>query len=309
MIQSFKELANTIVNGVIKTQKKIAILDFTIERAVEIDAFGPFIAEGMELELNQTGCFETLERSQLVNILKEKSLEMSDLYRAETVKKLGYFEGVDSLLIGTYWDYDNDVKVIAKLIDVTTAKQIFNAQTYIPKAAIPGKYRAFTGSRYNPLGDVTVTVETKQPFPNSRHPAKPLPQEAAKVHTSKYLSGTINETTILQARYSPYIVLADVTVPKSFTLIIEPGTIVKFYEDKSLIIQGRLLARGTRDNFIIFTKTQERNWKGIQFKNASIPFFGIKLNEDCSINRVLRGSPAEQAGLRTGDKITGINDS
>jgi len=81
------------------------------------------------------------------------------------------------------------------------------------------------------------------------------------------LSGTLTEDTTLDANSSPWYVTGDVTVPVGVTLTIEPGVTVYFNNDMRLNIYGRLIAEGTPQNPIHFTRspTNSNRWRGLQF--------------------------------------------
>ncbi|GMU96681.1 right-handed parallel beta-helix repeat-containing protein [Ignavibacterium album] len=63
---------------------------------------------------------------------------------------------------------------------------------------------------------------------------------------------------------SPYLIKEDLTVESSDTLIIEPGTELYFDDGKKLIVQGTLIADGTRYRPILFT-AYKTFWEGIKF--------------------------------------------
>lgn len=53
-----------------------------------------------------------------------------------------------------------------------------------------------------------------------------------------------------------YIVTKPLLVPKDITLTIKPGTIVRFKDNSGLICEGKLIANGTPDSIITFTKAE-----------------------------------------------------
>ena len=81
------------------------------------------------------------------------------------------------------------------------------------------------------------------------------------------ISGTLTKDTTLDASSSPWYVTGDVTVPVGITLTIEPGVTVYFNTDRRFSIYGRLIAEGTPQNTIHFTRspTNSNAWKGLQF--------------------------------------------
>ncbi|MDP2939904.1 MAG: NosD domain-containing protein, partial [Candidatus Omnitrophota bacterium] len=72
---------------------------------------------------------------------------------------------------------------------------------------------------------------------------------------------------------SPYIVIDTVTVNQGVTLTIEPGVQVKFAGNRSLIINGSLVAQGTQIQPITFTSNRPnpapRDWQSIFFADTS----------------------------------------
>ena len=84
------------------------------------------------------------------------------------------------------------------------------------------------------------------------------------------ISGAISNDTIWTAG----TVIADsVYVPAGKTLTIQPGTIVKFNANKTLVVAGILSANGTSANPITFTQNtgspSPGGWYGIEFQNTA----------------------------------------
>jgi len=94
-----------------------------------------------------------------------------------------------------------------------------------------------------------------------------------------------NETWALEA--SPYLVNGAVTVPEGSTLTIQPGVIVQLktgsdydYSDGAvdvgfLDVQGKLVAQGTEENSILFTRQGEEGYWGIVFLNETADSEGV----------------------------------
>lgn len=84
---------------------------------------------------------------------------------------------------------------------------------------------------------------------------------------SGYLKG------ILSPAGNPYIVLENIGIKSSDSLLIEPGVIVKFTKGKEFIIEGYLNAIGTVTDSIIFTSEninpQPGDWAGLGFYSNS----------------------------------------
>jgi len=64
----------------------------------------------------------------------------------------------------------------------------------------------------------------------------------------------------------------DLIIPEGELLIIEPGTILKISDKVSLLIEGRILANGTKENPVIFEGDKEGTyWRGIKITGLNDP--------------------------------------
>lgn len=63
---------------------------------------------------------------------------------------------------------------------------------------------------------------------------------------------------------SPYLIKEDLTIESSDTLVIEPDAELYFDDGKKIIVQGTLIAVGTRYRPILFT-AYNKDWEGIKF--------------------------------------------
>ncbi|MBI5191801.1 MAG: right-handed parallel beta-helix repeat-containing protein [Nitrospirae bacterium] len=104
----------------------------------------------------------------------------------------------------------------------------------------------------------------------SAHAAGPLYYDKAAIDSDTTWSGTV-------------VLRGQNTVKKGATLTIEPGTVVKFVwidddgdniGDGELNVEGRIIARGTKDNNILFTSGQENP------KVKDWTFLMISVNKD-----------------------------
>ena len=70
---------------------------------------------------------------------------------------------------------------------------------------------------------------------------------------------------------SPVMVTDFVEIPRKVTLIIEPGVEVRFAANAALIVEGKLIARGTQVDSILFTSADSKSpgaWGGIYLRGA-----------------------------------------
>lgn len=76
------------------------------------------------------------------------------------------------------------------------------------------------------------------------------------------VGGTISSNTTWTAVNSPYVVISNVTVNSGVRLAIEPGVVVKFQSQLSLIVNGTLTADATPSSKIAFTSIKDDTFGG-----------------------------------------------
>lgn len=83
--------------------------------------------------------------------------------------------------------------------------------------------------------------------------------------------GMLARDTEWKAEDGPYQVNETIVVPANVTLTIKPGTSVYFEPGTGILVHGRLLAEGTEEHRIRFTRPPGGNstWTGIEFNGAS----------------------------------------
>jgi hypothetical protein len=81
------------------------------------------------------------------------------------------------------------------------------------------------------------------------------------------VQGTLTKDTIWTAGGGPYHVTAELTIPAGVSLTIQPGTSVCFDAGTRMVVRGRLVAEGSDNALIRFTRTpgSTGTWLGLQF--------------------------------------------
>jgi len=92
-----------------------------------------------------------------------------------------------------------------------------------------------------------------------------------------YVEGLITQDTVWTLVDSPFVVSKDVTVCPNVTLTIEPEVEVRFGGSFSLIVEGRLVAKGTKEKMITFTSNKNEpeagDWGTINFTGKQSSLF------------------------------------
>lgn len=85
------------------------------------------------------------------------------------------------------------------------------------------------------------------------------------------VQGALAKDTIWTARGGPYHITGEFTVPAGVSLTIQPGTSVYFEPGTRMVIRGRLVAEGSENSLIRFTRTpgSQGTWGGLQFIDST----------------------------------------
>ena len=82
--------------------------------------------------------------------------------------------------------------------------------------------------------------------------------------------GTLTESITLVADcYPTYVISDDIVVPAGITLTIEPSVTLRFAQDRSLTVMGRLAAAGTLAQPVVFTNDGADPWGAIVFQGSN----------------------------------------
>ena len=108
-------------------------------------------------------------------------------------------------------------------------------------------------------------------------------------HNMIKISGMINENTTLTANHV-YYVNGNLGVNKGVTLTIEPGTRLEFAKGTSLVAFGKLVAKGTPEHMITFTRhAGEDEWNGVygHKPEGEHQYYGMYTNNDSTLFTLL----------------------
>jgi hypothetical protein len=83
------------------------------------------------------------------------------------------------------------------------------------------------------------------------------------VECQTYVSGGIYSNTNWTKENSPYIVTGDVILFPGYTLTINPGVNVQFYDSTIFEVRGTILSNGTREDSISFVSISSNPTKGV----------------------------------------------
>jgi subtilisin family serine protease len=123
------------------------------------------------------------------------------------------------------------------------------------------------GAGYNHAINFTLNVTADDGY------SATIPFVVTTANGIETVSGIINSNTTW-TNDRVYVVTGNVLVNSGVTLTIEPGTTIKFEPEKSMRIDGTLIARGTATQRIIFTSNTTNppdygDWVGLQFTSSA----------------------------------------
>jgi hypothetical protein len=121
-----------------------------------------------------------------------------------------------------------------------------------------------------------------------------------------YVEGAITQDTDWTLIDSPFIVSNDITVNPGATLTIEPGVQVRFADNFSMTVNGRIIADGTNDRMIRFTTN---NLNASVGKWGTITINGIQQSSitNCIIEYGTNGTTFESGSLNFQNNIVRSN--
>ncbi|MEM3618481.1 MAG: PKD domain-containing protein [Candidatus Bathyarchaeia archaeon] len=125
-----------------------------------------------------------------------------------------------------------------------------------------------------------------------------------------YVEGEITTDTVWTLVDSPFILSGNVTIRENVTLTIEPGVEVRFGGNFSIIVNGRLIAKGTSEfnRLIKFTSNKEEpepgDWRTLYFNGTGQP---PSLLENCIIEYGANGTTIANGELTVQKSIVRLN--
>jgi hypothetical protein len=123
-----------------------------------------------------------------------------------------------------------------------------------------------------------------------------------------YVEGAITQDTVWTLVDSPFIVSNDITVNTGATLTIEPGVQVRFADNFSMTVNGRIIADGSNDRMILFTSD---NLNGSVGTWGTIIINGIQQSSitNCIIEYGTDGTTFESGSLNFQNNIVRSNQN
>lgn len=116
-----KNIARGLTKDLTKPGLRVAVLPFTTLKGTQGE-FGRYLVEGLLTQLVATRKVDVIERAQLEKVLGEMKLGMTGTMDAESVKQVGKILGAELVCTGTYTDQDEEVSVMARLIETQTGR-------------------------------------------------------------------------------------------------------------------------------------------------------------------------------------------
>lgn len=124
-----------------------------------------------------------------------------------------------------------------------------------------------------------------------------------------YFEGEITKDTVWTLVDSPFILSGNVTIKEGVTLTIEPGVEVRFGGKFSIIVNGRLIAKGTSEfnRLIKFTSNKEKpkpgDWGTIYFNGTDLS----SLLENCIVEYGASGTTIKRGELVIRGSVIHLN--
>lgn len=88
-------------------------------------------------------------------------------------------------------------------------------------------------------------------------------------HTAADVFGSTDEISDTKTVSGELFLDGTVVIENGGTLIIEPGSVVHCKNNSRIIVNGSLIAEGTKENPIVFKNENGGQWRGIRFEYAT----------------------------------------
>jgi len=126
--------ALSIAEDIAATSKKsVAVADFT-DLQGNVTELGRYVAEEMALGLVQAKKGLTVvDRTHLKVLMQENRLDATGVIDPATARKIGQLLGVETLVTGTLTPFADSVRIVAKVLDTTTARIVSAASADMSK--------------------------------------------------------------------------------------------------------------------------------------------------------------------------------
>ena len=99
----------------------VAVAEF-VDLGGQVSLLGKLLAEEATTSLFNVGGLRVVERGMIEGVLAEQKFQLSDLVDAETTKRVGMILGVDAVIVGTYADVGDSVRIHARIVSVKRAE-------------------------------------------------------------------------------------------------------------------------------------------------------------------------------------------
>lgn len=253
--------------------------------------FGNFInSQGLHIDLEKALIVIPEPKLQIV------TYELIDTIDGDRDGRADAGETIEiKVQIRNTWGQANDVKVE---IDFGTEYEDRTTATILADEATVGSVSAYA-TKYNEIPlkikigkDVSdgrdIVFKLKTWYGN--HYGETSQQIVLNIENGIEIGGTISGDLILTPN-KQYIVTGNMVILENANLIIRPGTILKFKDNISLTVAGKMVAEGKVDSLIVFTKTDlGKSWNGINFvwsskKNSTFTYCVFEnMNKEGSVN-------------------------
>lgn len=147
---------------------RVAVFPFNREDTNEVTAFSRYIQDTISTSLIADRYLTVINRHKLDKFLEELNFQQSDLIDSTKRISLGHFSEANVLLLGSYWDLGDQVKVSVQLFYLESADAIGAGKCFISKKLIRPDWLG-SGSVTRPI---EVPIEEPSPEPVPRPPIR-----------------------------------------------------------------------------------------------------------------------------------------
>ncbi len=150
---------------------RVAVFPFTKEDTDKVTKFGGYLQETVSTQLVRNRKLKPVNRHKLKKLIEELDFQSSDFVDEKTRRKLGKFAGADLLLLGTYWDLGEAVKISISIHELETADTVAAGSCLVSRLSVP---TVLLGGALGLSSSRNVKKAIKAPARKVTKPAKTL---------------------------------------------------------------------------------------------------------------------------------------
>ena len=160
---SVEEMVRNLFTGWPEKERKArtAVLPFYLEDSDDVTSLGTYLAETVtDLLVARHQC-PVVSRTRLKDLLEELEFQQEDLVNKNTRQDIGQFTGAELMILGSFWNLGDTVKISVRLYSLEAAYALAAASCIVEKDLIPPSFREELVRKKPKIGTISFSTMPK----------------------------------------------------------------------------------------------------------------------------------------------------